>query len=160
MQAVEGRRRQMIDFRSGLQRLAPCAIPSLYSFLSPTQDTKISRMADILKLQVPYGSMRNMLRDSNMKDDLIQSLRPQSASENLIKRFQLMVPVPSRKPPNFKVASKHCKNCESCPTQVTWKINFKCPSCLSCPSCPSCLLSNQVVTIYGSTYVIGTESLG
>ena len=49
MQAVEGRRRQMIDFRSGLQRLAPCAIPSLYSFVSPTQDTKISRMADILK---------------------------------------------------------------------------------------------------------------
>ena len=88
MQAVEGRRRQMIDFRSGLQRLAPSAIPSLYSFLSPTQDTKISRMADILKLQVPYGSMRNMLRDSNMKDDLIQSLRPQSASENPIKRFQ------------------------------------------------------------------------
>ena len=88
MQAVEGRRRQMIDFRSGLQRLAPSAIPSLYSFVSPTQDTKISRMADILKLQVPYGSMRNMLRDSNMKDDLIQSLRPQSASENLIKRFQ------------------------------------------------------------------------
>ena len=87
MQAVEGRRRQMIDFRSGLQRLAPCAILSLYSFVSPTQDTKISRMADILKLQVPYGSMRNMLRDSNMKDDLIQSLRPQSASENLIKRF-------------------------------------------------------------------------
>ena len=26
---------------------------------------------------------------------------------------------------------KHRKNCESCPTQVTWKIKFKCQICLS-----------------------------
>ena len=70
MQAVEGRRRQMIDFRSGLQRLAPSAIPSFYSLVSPTKNTKISRLANILKLQVSFGSMRNMLRDSNMKNDL------------------------------------------------------------------------------------------
>ena len=34
---------------------------------------------------------------------------------------------------------KHCKNCESCPAQVTWKVNFKCQICLSCVSCLSCL---------------------
>ena len=43
---------------------------------------------------------------------------------------------------------KHRKNCESCPTQVTWKIKSKsqiclfsltCLSCLSCESCLSCL---------------------
>ena len=26
---------------------------------------------------------------------------------------------------NFWHKAKHCKNCESCPTQVTWKIKFK-----------------------------------
>ena len=103
MQAVEGRRRQMIDFRSGLQRLAPSAIPSFYSLVSPTQDTKISRLADILKVQVSFGSMRNMLRGSNMKNDLNHSLRPQSAAENLITRFQPMVPVPNQNPLHFKV---------------------------------------------------------
>jgi len=40
---------------------------------------------------------------------------------------------------------KHCKNCESCPLQVTWKVKFKCQICLSCLSrlswlsCFSCL---------------------
>ena len=36
---------------------------------------------------------------------------------------------------------KHRKYCESSPTQVTWKVNFKCQFCLSCrssPSYPSC----------------------
>ena len=27
---------------------------------------------------------------------------------------------------------KHRKNCESCPTQVTWKVKFTCQICLSC----------------------------
>ena len=27
--------------------------------------------------------------------------------------------------------SKYRKNCESCPTQVTWKVKFKCQFCLS-----------------------------
>ena len=33
---------------------------------------------------------------------------------------------------------KHRKNCESCQSQVTWKVKFKCRFCLSCPvlSCP------------------------
>ena len=29
---------------------------------------------------------------------------------------------------------KHRKNCESCPTQVIWKVKFKCQICLSCLS--------------------------
>ena len=29
---------------------------------------------------------------------------------------------------------KHRKNCESCPTQVTWKVKFKSQICLSCLS--------------------------
>ena len=29
---------------------------------------------------------------------------------------------------------KHRKNCESCPTQVTWKVKFKCQISLSCLS--------------------------
>ena len=35
-------------------------------------------------------------------------------------------------------ANKHCKKCESCPTQVTWKVKFKCQIYLSslCPVCP------------------------
>ena len=33
---------------------------------------------------------------------------------------------------------KHSKNCESCPTQVTWKVKFECLFCLSCLSCLSC----------------------
>ena len=38
---------------------------------------------------------------------------------------------------------KHCKNCESCPSQVTWKVKFK-SACLVCslwlvfPVCPGC----------------------
>ena len=34
--------------------------------------------------------------------------------------------------------NKHCKNSESCQSQVTWKVKFKCQFCLSCPvlSCP------------------------
>ena len=31
--------------------------------------------------------------------------------------------------------TKHRKNCKSCPTQVTWKIKFKCQICLFCLSC-------------------------
>ena len=31
--------------------------------------------------------------------------------------------------------TKHRKNCKSCPTQVTWKIKFKCEICLFCLSC-------------------------
>ena len=34
---------------------------------------------------------------------------------------------------------KHCKNCESCSTQVTWKVKFKCQICLSCLSSLTCL---------------------
>ena len=34
---------------------------------------------------------------------------------------------------------KHRKNCDSCATQVTWKVKFRYLSCPSCPSCPSCL---------------------
>ena len=34
---------------------------------------------------------------------------------------------------------KHCKNCERCPTQVPWKVKFKCQSCFSCVFCVSCL---------------------
>ena len=30
--------------------------------------------------------------------------------------------------------TKHRKNCKSCPTQVTWKVKFKCQICLSCLS--------------------------
>ena len=30
-----------------------------------------------------------------------------------------------------KYKYKHRKNCESCPTQVTWKIKYKCQICLS-----------------------------
>ena len=29
-----------------------------------------------------------------------------------------------------KVGIKYSKNCESCPTQVTWKVKFKCQFCL------------------------------
>ena len=32
---------------------------------------------------------------------------------------------------------EHCKNCERCPTHVSWKVNFKCQSCVSCLSCPA-----------------------
>ena len=32
------------------------------------------------------------------------------------------------------VNTKHPKNCESCPSQVTWKAKFKCQICLSCLS--------------------------
>merc|ERR1719204_1025869 len=46
---------------------------------------------------------------------------------------------------NHIVNTKHRKNCESCPSQVTWKAKFKCQiclsclsSCLSCPGCPVC----------------------
>ena len=31
---------------------------------------------------------------------------------------------------------KHRKNCERCPTQVTWKAKFICGFCLFCLSCP------------------------
>ena len=34
------------------------------------------------------------------------------------------------------------KNCESCPSQITWKVKFKCQislSCLSSLTCLSCL---------------------
>ena len=37
---------------------------------------------------------------------------------------------------------KHRKNCESCPTQTTWKVEFKgqiCLTCLSSLTCLSCL---------------------
>ena len=32
---------------------------------------------------------------------------------------------------------KHCKNYESCPSQVTWKVKFKYQICLSCLACLS-----------------------
>ena len=35
--------------------------------------------------------------------------------------------------------NKHRKNCKRCPTQVTWKVKFKCQFCLSWLSCLSCL---------------------
>ena len=35
--------------------------------------------------------------------------------------------------------AKHRKNCESYPTQVTWKVKFKCQICLSCLSSLTCL---------------------
>ena len=41
--------------------------------------------------------------------------------------------------------SKYRKNYESCPTQVTWKVKFKCPMfCLSHLSCLSCLSKNLI----------------
>ena len=30
----------------------------------------------------------------------------------------------------YSYKTKHSKNCESCPTQVTWKVKFKCKICL------------------------------
>ena len=32
--------------------------------------------------------------------------------------------------------AEHQKNCESCQSQATWKVKFKCQFCLSCLSCP------------------------
>ena len=40
--------------------------------------------------------------------------------------------------------NKHRKNCESCPTQVTWKVKFKCKFCRSCLSCPLALTTMTV----------------
>ena len=34
---------------------------------------------------------------------------------------------------------KHRKNCESCPSQVTWKVKIKCQICVSCLSSLTCL---------------------
>ena len=36
---------------------------------------------------------------------------------------------------NEVLRCKHCKNCESGPSQVPWKVRFKCESCFSCLSC-------------------------
>ena len=41
--------------------------------------------------------------------------------------------------PSFDRHHKHRKNCESCPTQVTWKIKFKCQFCLYCMFFLTCL---------------------
>ena len=32
------------------------------------------------------------------------------------------------------IYGKHRKNCKSCPTQLIWKVKFKCRICLSCQS--------------------------
>ena len=37
------------------------------------------------------------------------------------------------------INKKHCKNCEGCQPQVTWKVRFKCQFSLSRLSCLSCL---------------------
>ena len=52
----------------------------------------------------------------------------------------------------MQFSEKHCKNCESCPTQITWKFKFKvqiCLSCLSWLSWFSCLCWCQWVRYVG-----------
>ena len=49
-----------------------------------------------------------------------------------------VIATPFENPENYK---KHRKNCEGCPTKVTWKVKFKCQICLPCLSRALIILS-------------------
>ena len=50
--------------------------------------------------------------------------------------FTCQIFSPKGKAPTLERAFKHRKNCDSCPTKVTWKVKLKCQFCLSCRSPP------------------------
>ena len=52
---------------------------------------------------------------------------------------------------NWKEGIKHRKNCESCPTQVAWKVKFKCQICLSVfAGCPGPSRPRGTLLLWGS----------
>ena len=49
-----------------------------------------------------------------------------------------------RMPPFCTIVKHHCQYCESCPSQVSWEVEFKCQLCFSCLSCLPWLLKLHI----------------
>ena len=63
--------------------------------------------------------------------------RQNGRKERVLSKFHFcQIFSPKGKVPTLERAFKHRKNCDSCPTKVTWKVKLECQFCLSCLSPP------------------------